>query len=156
MDEKNEAKVCFETIKSTLDGIKWNYDVKEDFLIATSANGDNMAIPLFIGIDADKPAIYIHSPMPYKVSADNVDKIARAVCEANFSMLIGSFDLDTRNNRIVFKATLPFMESLISEATCKYMILLACYMADRFNLKFLELDKGDITLEQFIEYVQKN
>ena len=48
------------------------------------------------------------------------------------------------------------MESLISEATCKYMILLACYMADRFNLKFLELDKGDITLEQFIEYVQKN
>lgn len=124
-------------------------------MIATSANGDNMAIPLFIGIDADKPAIYVHSPMPYKVSADNVDKIACAVCEANFSMLIGSFDLDTRNNRIVFKSTLPFMESLISEATCKYMILLACYMADRFNLKFLELDKGDITLEQFIEYVQK-
>ena len=85
-----------------------------------------------------------------------MDKIARAVCEANFSMLIGSFDLDTRNNRIVFKSTLPFMESLISEATCKYMILLACYMSDRFNLKFLELDKGDITLEQFIEYVQKN
>jgi len=52
MDEKNEAKVCFETIKSTLDGMKWNYDVKEDFLIATSANGDNMAIPLFIGIEA--------------------------------------------------------------------------------------------------------
>lgn len=31
MDKKNEAKVCFETIKSTLDGMKWNYDVKEDF-----------------------------------------------------------------------------------------------------------------------------
>ena len=27
MDEKNEAKVCFETIKSTLDGMKWNYEI---------------------------------------------------------------------------------------------------------------------------------
>ena len=155
MADQYEAKACFDTIKATLDHIQWKYDVKEEFLIATSAKGDNMAIPLFIGIDPDKPCIFIHSPLPFEIKESKMDIFTRAVCEVNIGMLIGNFDYDTKNNRIVFKETMPFMECLVSEAACKYMIMLACLMADKYNSKFFDLNRGAIEVNDFIEYVSK-
>ena len=114
-----------------------------------------MAIPLFIGIDPDKPCIFIHSPLPFEIKESKLDIFTRAVCEVNISMLVGNFDYDTKNNRIVFKETLPFMECLVSEAACKYMIMLACLMSDKYNSKFFDLNRGAIELKDFIEYVKK-
>lgn len=155
MNENYESKVCFETIKSTLDGMEWKYEVKEEFLIVTSAKGDNMAIPLFIGIDPEKPTIFIHSPMPFDLKENKLDLMARAVCEVNLQMLIGSFDLDSKNKRIVFKVTLPFPECLISEAAVKYIVLLACYMSDKYNSKLYDLNRGALDLESFLNSFDK-
>lgn len=155
MNENYESKVCFETIKSTLDGMEWKYDVKEEFLIVTSAKGDNMAIHLFIGIDPEKPTIFIHSPMPFDLKESKFDLMARAVCEVNLQMLIGSFDLDSKNKRIVFKVTLPFPECLISEAAVKYIVLLACYMSDKYNSKLYDLNRGALDFEGFMTELAK-
>ena len=155
MNENYESKVCFETIKATLDNMEWKYDVKEEFLIVTRAKGDNMAIPLFIGIDPEKPAIFIHSPIPFEVKENKIDLMARAICEINLQMLIGSFDLDSKNKRIVFKVTLPFPECLISEAAVKYIVLLACYMSDKYNSKLYDLNRGALDLESFLNSFDK-
>lgn len=154
MLDNSESKVCFRTLKTTLDNMQWKYEVKEEFFIATSAKGDNMEIPIFVGIDPQKPCLFIHAPMPFEIDPSKTDLFARALCEINFSMLIGSFDLDTTRNRIVYKATLPFMECLVSEAACKYMILLTCYMSDKFNSKLYDLNCGTIGLFDIIESVK--
>ena len=154
MTEKYESQVCFDTIKLTLDNMGWQYDVKEEFLIATSAKGDGMAIPLFIGIDPDKPCIFIHSPLTFEIKENKADIFARAVCETNISMLIGNFDYDIKNNRIVFKETLPFMGCLVSEEVCKYLIMLACLMSDKYGGKFYDLNRGAIDLDDYVKFVQ--
>ena len=114
-----------------------------------------MAIPLFIGIDPEKPAIFIHSPIPFEVKENKIDLMARAICEINLQMLIGSFDLDSKNKRIVFKVTLPFPECLISEAAVKYIVLLACYMSDKYNSKLYDLNRGALDFESFMTELTK-
>lgn len=156
MDHKSESKVCMETIKAALDKSNWSYDVPEEFFIVTGANGINAPIRLFIGIDTDKPTMYIHSPLPLEVAEDKIDVMARAVCEVNFTMLVGSFDFDIAKRRLVFKSTLPFLESLVSEAVCSYMVVLACLMVDKYYIEFMQLNDGKLTLDEFVQEIHKD
>ena len=69
-------------------------------------------------------------------------------------MLNGSFEMDRSDGYIGFKTVVPFMESIISEKVCDYMIRMSCDMVDKFNDKFLALSKGDISLSYFEQFTE--
>ena len=75
---------------------------------------------------------------------------AIATCAASFGMADGSFDYDLSDGTIVFRMTASFRESLIGEGLFQYMISCSCAMVDKYNDQFLALDKGIMSITDFI------
>ena len=96
--------------------------------------------------------MYLKSGMPYTVPQDKIDELCKAVIIANWAMLNGSFEMDVNDGYIAFKLIVPFMESIVSEKVCRYMINLSCDMVDRFNDKFQKLADSRMTLDEFKEF----
>lgn len=153
MSKENEAKSLYKTLCQTLDNMQWKYDKgEENLIVRTSAVGDDLAMKLNMKIDAERQVMYLKSPMPFAIPEDMRDTMGKAVLIANYTMLNGSFEFDLSDGYLAFKIVVPYMESLISEAVCKYMIVLSCHMTDKFNDKFQALAEGRMTLEEFTAF----
>ena len=152
----NEAKVMYNTLCSTLDNMKWNYKKEEENLIVrTSAVGDDMTMKLYIKVDANRGVMYLKSGMPFSVPKEKINEMIQAVIIANWAMLNGSFEMDRADGYIAFKVVIPFMESLISERVCRYMIQMSCDMIDKFNDKFLAVSENRMTVDELEDFAKK-
>ena len=156
MSKESEARSLYKTLCNTLDNMNWGYNKEEDqFIIRTSAVGEDLSMNLFMKIDAERQVMYLKSPMPFAVPVPAREQITKAVVIANYSMLNGSFEFDITDGYLAFKMVVPYMESIISEKVCHYMITLSCSMTDKFNDKFKALVDGRITLHEFNLFCQQ-
>ena len=149
------ANALYKTLCTTLDNMKWKYTKEEDkYIIRTSAVGDDLSMKIMIKIDAERQVMYLKSPMPFAIPEYTRDYMGKAILIANYSMLNGSFEFDFSDGYLAFKMVIPYMESIISEAVCKYMIVLSCSMTDKFNDKFQALSEGRMTLADFEKFAK--
>lgn len=81
---------------------------------------------------------------------------AIATCVVNYGMADGSFDYDLSDGKIVFRMTVSFRESQLGEGLFQYMIDCSCAMADKYNDRLLALDKGLMSLSDFIAKRNQN
>lgn len=157
MDEKKyQASVVMNTMCQTLENMEWKFDKRDDHLIFTVANGENTRIPLFIFVDADKGVMYAHSPLDVEIPEERIADIIFATIEANISILSGVFDFDAARRRHVFKMVVPFMDCVLSESVCRYMIFIVCQTVDRFKPKFEALAKGELALDEFCKFARSD
>lgn len=153
----SEAKIVYGTLCSSLDNRKWHYNKEEEkFIVRTSVVGDDLTIKLFVRVDAARSVMYLKSAMPFKVSQDRADDMMRAITIANWAMLNGTFEMDSDDGYVGFKMVIPFMESIISEKLCNYMIDLSCRMVDIFNDKLLAVMENRMSLNEFAEFTKKS
>ncbi len=75
---------------------------------------------------------------------------AIACCAASFGMADGNFDYDLSDGSIVFRLTASFIDSVIGDGLLQYMITSDCAVVDNYNDKFLAIDKGLISIADFI------
>lgn len=156
MSKESEAKVMYNTLCNTLDNMKWHYNKEEDKLVVrTSAVGEDMSMKLYIKVDSDRSVMYLKSGMPFTVPQEKIDELSKAVIIANWAMLNGSFEMDMSDGYIAFKLVVPFMESIVSEKVCRYMITLSCNMIDKFNDKFDKIVKGTMTLAELKSFADE-
>lgn len=157
MNKQNEAQALYKTLCQTLDNMKWGYSKEEDlFVVRTKAIGNDLTMDLFIKIDAERQVMYLKSPMPFTVPQSSRDTLAKAVIMANYTMLNGSFEMDLTDGYVAFKMVVPYVESILSEHVCHYMIMVSCQMTDKFNDKFKALVDGKMTLADFATFCQQN
>ena len=157
MSKENEALALYKTLCQTLDNMRWHYTKEEDqFVVRATAIGNDLSMDLFMKIDAERQVMYLKSPMPFIVPAPLRDKLATAVVMANFTMLNGSFEYDLSDGYLAFKMVVPYMESIVSERVCHYMIMVSCQMTDKFNDKFMALVDNTMTLAEFAAFCQNN
>ena len=157
MNKEKEALSLYKTLCNTLDNMKWRYSKEEDqFVIRTSAVGDDLSMNLFMKIDAERQVMYLKSPMTFDIPVPVRELIAKAVIIANYSMLNGSFEYDMSDGYLAFKMVVPYMESIISEKVCHYMVTLSCSMTDKFNDKFKALVDGKMSLHEFKVFADEN
>lgn len=155
--KQSQAKVVYNTLCSTLDNKKWKYDKEEEkLIIRTGAVGDDLSMKLYIKVDADREVMYLKSPMPFNVPAERINDIMVAITIANWAMLNGCFEMDRNDGYCGFKMVIPFMESIISEQTCKYLINLSCNMIDKYNDKLLAVSQGKMTVAEFEEFAKNS
>ena len=156
MSKESEAQVVYNTLCSTLDNMKWTYNKQEENLeVRTSAVGNDLTMKLYMKVDANRSVMYLKSGMPFTVPTDRIDIMVKAVIAANWAMLNGSFEMDMSDGYIAFKVVVPFMESIISEKVCHYMINMSCRMIDTFNDKFQKVAEGSMTLSEFQAFADK-
>lgn len=155
MSKESEAKTMYGTLCQTIDNMQWRYGKDEaNLVILAAVVGQNLSIQLFIKVDQERQVMFLKSPMPYTIPQDKREVVATAVAAANFAMLNGSFEFDTTNGNLAFKMVVPFMQSIISESVCRYMILLSCKMTDTYNDKFKALVDERMNLDEFVAFVR--
>lgn len=158
MSTEMEAKALYDTLCQALDKMQWRYQKATEngkLVVKTAAVGDDLSMKLVISIDPERSVMYLKSPMPFSIPEDKRGIVAIGVIIANYAMLNGSFEYDMIEGYLAFKLVVPFMDSIISEAVCTYMVRVSCSMIDKFNDKLLALSEGKIDLDEFKAYTDK-
>ena len=152
MADEKYAKAVFAALCKALEnkGLKFKKD-EEAMTILFIVDGDDIPMQFILKVDAERQLIRLLSPLPFTMSEDKRMEGAIATCAATFGLTDGSFDYDLTEGRIIFRLTASFRESLIGEELFHYMIVCACIAVDEYNDKFLALDKGLLSITDFIE-----
>lgn len=153
-DEKKlkAAQNVYETICQMFDDMNFKYERHdEDLVITCSIKGDDFPMEILFFVQAEREIVQLVSPMPYHISEDKRVDAAIAVAIANYGLINGSFDYDMSDGEIRFRATQAFMDSIIGKEVFRYMLAAASSSIDKYNDRFFMLNKGMMTVEQFIE-----
>lgn len=153
-DEKAmaSAKTVYKTLCDAIDRRKWSYTKEEDDLtVHFGVSGDDIPMQFILIVDAERQLIRLMSPLPFKMSKEKRIEGAIATCAASYGMTDGNFDYDILDGRILFRMTSSFRESLIGEGLFQNMISYACAAVDEYNDKFLAIDKGFLSIQDFID-----
>lgn len=153
VDEKKMelAKQVYQTLCEAIERREWNFGKDEEkLLVHFGVNGDDIPMQFVLIVDAERQLIRVMSPLPFKMSEAKRMEGAIATCAASFGMADGNFDYDLSDGTIVFRMTASFRESLIGEGLFQYLISCSCAMVDKYNDQFLALDKGIMSITDFI------
>ena len=153
VDEKKMelAKQVYGTLCAAIERRDWKFDRDDDKLVAYfGVNGDDVPMNFVIAVDAENQLIRLMSPLPFKMSEEKRMEGAIAACAATYGMADGGFDYDLSDGEIVFRATACFQNSQIGDGLFQYMISLACAMVDKYNDQFLAIDKGVLSISDFL------
>jgi len=152
-DEKKMmlAKQVYKTLCDAIERREWKYGKDEEKLIVHfGVNGEDIPMQFVLVVDAERQLIRLLSPLPFKMSEGKRMDGAIATCAATYGMADGSFDYDLSNGQIVFRMTAAFRESVIGEGLFQYMISCSCAMVDKYNDLFLAIDKGVLSVADFV------
>ena len=154
--ENQKALVVYQTICSALEARKWKYDKDEsELVIHFSVSGNSLPMKFVILTDAGRQMIRVMVPLQQKFCEEKRLDGAIATCAANYGMVDGGFDYDLSDGQVIFRATASFRESIIGEGLVDYLISLSCAMVDKYSADFFALDKGYLSLEDFINKASK-
>lgn len=152
-DEMKNARAqeAFGLVCQALENRNWTFDKFEDDLVVRFVvNGDDLPIQMLVHVQADKQLISVLSPLPFKMSENKRVEGAIAACAASFSMADGSFDYDMSTGGITFRQVVSYRDSEVGEGAVQYMLSCTCAMVDKYNDRFLALEKDMISIEKFI------
>ena len=113
-------------------------------------NGDDVPMQFIFTIDVDRQLIRLMSRLPFKMSEDKRVEGAIATCVASYGLVEGNFEYDILTGTIDFRMTASFRDSYVGDGLFQYMISRACVTVDEYNDKFLAIDKGMLSLNDFI------
>ncbi len=153
-EEKNmkAAQNVYETICQMFDDMDFKYERHdEDMVISCTVRGDDFPMEMLFFVHADREIVQLISPMPYRINEEKRVDAAIAVAIANYGLVNGSFDYDMSDGEIRFRVTQAFMDSILGKEVFRYMIAAASSSIDKYNDRFFMLNKGMMTVEQFIE-----
>ncbi len=147
-----KAKETYDLLCKMLDNKNWHYDKHdEDLLIKSSVKGDDFPIDFIMRVNPRNQLVSFLSWLPFKADESKRIDIALATCVANYGLADGSFDYNLADGSIMFRLTSSYRESIISEDLLEYMLIIASTTVDKYNDKFFMIQKGMMTIQQFIE-----
>lgn len=146
------ARAVYEMICEMFDDNELKYTRYDDDLVVNcAARGDDLPMEFLFMVRPDREIVQLLSPMPYKIDEDKRVEVAVAVAVANYGLVNGSFDYDVSDGEIRFRMTQGVMDHMPSKEVFRYMLFAASSSIDQYNDRFFMLNKGMMTVEQFVE-----
>ena len=146
------AKEIYNSLCDAIDKIGWKYDKEEEkLLVHFAVSGEDIPMKFIMFVDEDRKLLRLISYMPFKMSEAKRYEGAVAACVSSYGLIDGSFDYDITDGEIAFRMVQPFMDGSISESTFMHMIAFSCSVVDDYNDRFMALDKGLMSIEEFIQ-----
>lgn len=145
------AKKVYNTLCTAIDKRDWTYDREdEDLIVRFNVSGEDIPMSFILIVDADRQLVRLLSPIPFNMGEDKRMEGAIATCVASYGFINGSFDYDLEDGSIVFRLTQSFRGSDVNEEVLQYMISLSCSVVDNYNDRFMALNKGLLSITDFI------
>ena len=150
-EQTQQAQQVYAYMCDCLDRMDWNYSKEPDsLLVRFNVNGEDLAMRFLMYVDAERQLIRLLSHLPYHICEEKRVDCAVAISVANFGMVDGCFDYDVTDGQIVFRMTQSFLDCTIGEDFFVYMIGCASGTVDRYNDKFYAINKGLLSLTDFV------
>ena len=147
----NDANKDYNDLCTHLTACGWKYDRHDDDKVITlNMRGDDLPIEMILFVKEKQQVVSLISPIRPKAPEDKRIDAAVAVNVANYGIVFGSFDYDVSDGEIRWRAVLPYRDAAITKDQVNYLVVVSAGTIDKYNDKFLMLNKGMMTLEQFI------
>lgn len=151
-DKQAKAQKVYKTMVKALKARNWHFEEREqDLAIVSNYTGDDLTVNFYIKVDPEREVIQYISPLPFKMDESKRVDAAVAVCVANYGLVNGSFDLDINDGEIRYRLTSSYCDSEMGEEFFYDMMAIAVLTTDKYNDRFMMLNKGLMTLQQFID-----
>ena len=145
------AQQVYGKLISALTSREWTYARDDDRMrVQFDVSGDDFPMRFVMIVDAERQQIRLLSRLPFAMSEEKRMEGAVATCVASYMLPDGNFDYNVQTGEIGFRVTQVFMDSEISEELLQYMISWSCAVVDKYNDKFFAIDKGYLSLDDFI------
>ena len=152
---RKEAEQTFDTFCFFLDHIGWKYRAdRNSLVISTGASGEDLPMEIVLRFNPAIGRFFLMSQMPVTMKEEKRIDAALVVNEFNKDKKLGAFDLDFESGRIFFKVTQCFVGCRVSEELCSFLLQFSLKFIDDYNDKFLMLNNGLISTEQFLAAVK--
>lgn len=153
VDEKKlaNAQRVYQTLCSAIERRNWSFERDDEKLIVNfGVQGDDLPMHFILAVDAGSQMLYLSSPLPFNMCESKRLEGAIVTCVATYGLNDGCFDYDITDGSISFRMTAYFMESRVGEDLLQYMISCAGATVDHYNDRFLAVDKGFLSVSDFI------
>lgn len=138
-----EAQNVFKSLCEMLDSNDLGYKKDEEKLsVQIKFKGEDIPMTFDIHVDEKRDLVVIRSMLPFKAEDDRLVEMTIAICQINYVLADGSFDIDVRDGELSFKLTSSYKSSLLSKSSLEYMIGISCATVDRYNDKLMEVNAG--------------
>lgn len=145
------AQQMYRTLCAALDNRQWHYNkVEEELLVHFGVNGEDIPMRFVIVVDADRQVLRLLSSLSFQMSQEKRIEGAIATCAVSCHLADGSFDYDISDGTIVFRMAASYAGSQIGEGLVQYLISCACHVVDEYNDQFMALDKGMLSIGDFM------
>ena len=150
--ENKKARAVYDSLCAALQANNWNFrKVEKDLVVVASIKGDDFPIDFVLRVNPDIEKITFISYLPTKAPEDKRVDFALAVCQANYSLTQGRFDYDISDGTISYENYTSFKFNEINPEHYEYLIMVSAGIIDKYNDKFFMIEKGVMTVNQFIE-----
>lgn len=150
-DNMKLAVQTYNTICDILSDLNLKFSKLEDKLAVNLVfNGDDLPIDLYFAIDHEKEFFRLISFMPFSMDEDKRVEGAVVTSVANFGMPDGHFVYDITDGSIMYKQVASYTTGKVGKALIEHMIALACAMIERYNDRFFAVNKGFMSVTDFI------
>ena len=147
-----DASKVYNDLCTHLTACGWKYTRHDDDKVITlNMRGDDLPIEMILFVREKQQVVSLLSPIPSKAPEDKRIDAAVAVNVANYGIVCGSFDYDFSDGEIRWRAVLPYRDATITKDQVNFLVMVSATTIDKYNDKFLMLNKGMMSLEQFIE-----
>ncbi len=144
-----KAVEMYGVLCKALDERNWHYQKEEDKLtVRFSVTGDDLSMRFGIAIDADRALFRLFSWLPFEMQERRTEG-ALACCYINNRLVDGCFAYKMEDGSVLFRMVASYRDSLIGTGLVAYLIDCACGTVDKYNDKFLMLEKGKLEPEDF-------
>lgn len=150
-----KTKKVFHCLELFIKSIGWRYKkYSEDLRIGFDVLGEDVPMSFDISVDSDKEMIILDSIQPFITRSKKREKLALATCIVSNILIDGSFSYNWTEDRIVFRMTTSYKDDSVDNDVLIYIVTCALNTVEQFNDKFLDLNKGNISLKNFIECIK--
>ena len=151
MAASEKALEVYELIKKHLDDQDFHYTPHdEDLAITLTVQGDDLPQPTVIRVHDQQSVLRVYSPIPSSIPEDKRVDAAVAVAMLNSHLLLGSFDLDMTDGKVVYGMSQSFEGIDLTEEFIRTIFGAVFVITDKYNDKFFAFGKGMISLEDLI------
>ena len=112
--------------------------------------GEDFPMTFHVFVDAQHQLIRILSPITGIVPEERLGAMSMALTAINNNLINGCFTLDLKKGTILWRLTIPYAGSLISEEVFDEIIYISLKIVDKYNDTLLMLEKGMIDAESTI------
>ncbi|GHU68438.1 hypothetical protein AGMMS49983_21080 [Clostridia bacterium] len=153
MDEnkKKQAEKVYATLVNYFDGKGFSHtDEPEELVLRCTFKTDDLPADLRFKIIGELDLIHLLSTIPVQLSADRIEEGCLAACSASNDLFDGNFIVNSEDGSIVYKLSYYYTGSIIGEEMIDYMLDMGLAMIDRYNDRFLLLQKGLLSAAEFV------